>query len=122
MLHLGLFAAFFSVFRPGRVPALLALAGAAAGLGLLVRRGVQPHLRGLSSADDVLSNLLVTGFAGLAGATLVLPGASRFLPWAGAALLVYLPLGKLRHSVFFFLSRYHLGAFFGRRGTFPPTR
>jgi hypothetical protein len=35
-------------------------------------------------------------------------------------LLVYAPLGKIRHCLFFFSTRSQLGAFFGRRGTYPP--
>ena len=38
---------------------------------------------------------------------------------AAMVLLCYAPLGKIRHCLFFFLSRYHLGRHFGRRGTFP---
>lgn len=120
IFHLGVLSAFASLALPGRVLSLLGLAGAAAGLALLAKRVAVPHLRGLSNTDDYLSNLLVTLVATLAGAALFTPSAHRFLPWACTALLLYLPLGKLRHCAFFFLSRYHLGAFFGRRGTFPP--
>ena len=115
LFHLGAFAAFAALAWPSRPLAALSLAGAAAGLGLLGKRLATPQLRGLSNADDFISNLLVTGFAALAGL------APRLLPWAATALLVYIPLGKIRHCVFFFLSRYHLGAFFGRRGSFPPS-
>ncbi|BDU74078.1 hypothetical protein [Mesoterricola silvestris] len=114
--HLGIAAAFARVLVPSRLLSALALLGAAAGCALLVKRIAKPHLRGLSNADDFASNLLATAFA----ATAAVPAAERILPWACAALLVYIPLGKIRHCVFFFLSRYHLGAFFGRRGTFPP--
>jgi len=121
VFHLGVFAAFASLAWPSRPLAGLSLAGAAAGLGLLGKRLAMPHLRGLSNTDDFLSNLLVTGFTALAGLASLVPPAQRLLPWAATALLVYIPLGKIRHCVFFFLSRYHLGAFFGRRGCFPPS-
>lgn len=119
--HAGVFAAFLLLFLPGRALAVLALAGAFAGAALLAKRVLKPHLRGLSNADDFIANGLATGFAALAGASSFLPAAAQALPWWSAALLFYIPLGKIRHCVFFFLSRYHLGAFFGRRGTFPPT-
>jgi len=119
LLHAGLAAAFLLLFTPVRVLAAPALAGACAGAALLVKRALTPHLRGLSSADDFLANGLATGFAAVAGLSVLVPGTAPLLPWAGAALLFYVPLGKLRHCVFFFLSRWHLGAFFGRRGTFP---
>jgi hypothetical protein len=124
-MHAGLFAALASLvlrgpagssLSPVQLAAVaLSAAGAAAGLGLLAKRLLQPHLRGLSNADDFVSNLLVTLTCTLAAA------GSRLLPWAVTALLCYIPLGKLRHCVFFFLSRHHLGAFFGRRGVWPPT-
>ncbi len=34
-------------------------------------------------------------------------------------LLLYVPVGKLRHMVYFFAARYHLGLFYGRRGVWP---
>jgi hypothetical protein len=112
--HAGIAAAFALVFVHARALAAIALAGAAGGCILLAKRVVLPHLRGLSNADDFIANGLATAFAALAAL------APRLAPWAGAALLAYAPFGKIRHCAFFFLSRYHLGAFFGRRGTFPP--
>jgi hypothetical protein len=96
------------------VQALLGL-GTLGGLSLLLKRALKPELRGLSTPDDVLSNLLATAFVALA-----LFGPST--PWLLSAmlLLLYVPLGKLRHSLFFFVARRQLGAFFGRRGVFPP--
>ena len=121
VFHLGVFAAFLTLALPGRPQALLSLLGALAGLGLLGKR-LFTTLGSWSTGDDVLSNLLVTAVCAMAGATLILPAAQGALPWAVIVLLVYIPLGKIRHCVFFFLSRYHFGAFFGRRGTFPPGR
>lgn len=96
------------------VKVLLGL-GTLSGLGLLLKRALKPELRGLSTPDDVLSNLLATAFVALA-----LFGSST--PWLLSAMLLlfYVPLGKLRHSLFFFVARRQLGAFFGRRGVFPP--
>lgn len=116
--HAGVASAFLLLFKPAAPLAALALTGAAAGAALLARRLLKPDLRGLSGADDFVANGLATGFAALAGASSFLPAAARILPWWCAALLFYVPLGKIRHCVFFFTSRYHLGAFFGRRGTF----
>ena len=118
VFHAGVASAFLLLFRSWAGLAAVALAGAAAGAGLLARRLLEPHLRGLSGADDFVSNGLATGFAALAGVSPFLPAAARILPWGCAALLFYVPLGKLRHCAFFFVSRTHLGAFFGRRGTF----
>jgi hypothetical protein len=35
-------------------------------------------------------------------------------------LMLYTPVGKLRHMIYFFAARFHLGFFFGRRGVWPP--
>jgi len=93
---------------------LLAL-GAMGGLSLLLKRVFTKELRGLSHPDDFLANFLTTIFVALA---LAGPGT----PWLLSAilLLLYVPLGKIRHCLFFFVARRHLGVFFGRRGVFPP--
>jgi nitrate reductase gamma subunit len=98
----------------------VAAAGALAGLGLLGKRIASPVLRGLSSPDDYVANVLTTTFAALAALAAFLPGAREAWFVAGAALLVYVPVGKIRHCLLFFPARYELGRFFGRRGTFPP--
>jgi hypothetical protein len=132
--HLGVFAAFgyllLLLFGDGaaRGPAgvsaallgVLLFAGVIGGLGLLVRRYVTAHLRGLSVPDDAVANVLTTGFVALAGARLRSPAAEPALLAAAMLLLCYVPVGKIRHCVFFFVSRRHLGRHFGRRGTFPP--
>jgi hypothetical protein len=100
--------------------AALALAGGACGLALLAKRAFKAHLRGLSVPDDFVSNGLTSLFALLAGAQLLAPGLTRAWLAEAVLLLAYAPLGKIRHCLFFFPTRYHFGAFFGRRGTFPP--
>lgn len=100
--------------------AAVTLLGLSCGVALLAKRLWHAELRALSHPDDVVSNVLASGLSLGALAWLGADAAlSGFLLW-GTALLVYLPLGKLRHAAFFFLARRHLGAFFGRRGIFPP--
>lgn len=128
--HLGVFAAFgyLSLLLLGVDVAPAAaggfgvpmLAGALGGAGLLARRSASASLRGLSVPDDAIANLLTTGFVALAWLRLRQPAAEPALLIAAMLLLCYVPLGKIRHCVFFFLSRRHLGRHFGRRGTFPP--
>jgi hypothetical protein len=36
-----------------------------------------------------------------------------------AFLFLYIPFGKLKHTVYFFSSRIYLGKFFGKRGVWP---
>lgn len=99
---------------------LLTLAGGMAGLGLLLKRGLNSQLRGLSSPDDFVANLLSSLFVLLAFLASFGPAAEAIWMSEAILLLLYAPLGKIRHCLFFFTTRYHLGAFFGRRGTFPP--
>lgn len=93
---------------------LLAL-GTLGGVTLLLKRLLKSELRGLSHPDDFLSNLLATAFVALA-----LSGWTTAWMLSAILLLFYVPLGKIRHCFFFFVARRHLGAFFGRRGVFPP--
>jgi hypothetical protein len=106
---------------PGlRVAGALGVAGALAGGGLLVRRITRPVLRAISHPDDFLANALATSFAALAFARTVTPAAEPAFLAAAMLLFLYVPLGKIRHCAFFFLSRIHAGALFGRRGVLPP--
>jgi len=98
--------------------ALAALFGAAlaCGLGLLVKRQVASQLRAISVPDDLIANLLVDVALAAALAAALVPGAVPLFQLAGAALLVYAPLGKLRHMLFLVTSRRLWGAYYGRRG------
>jgi len=107
--------AFAAALRPVFVLSLLA------GLALFVRRLRSADLRAMSAPDDfvaVLSTCALLALAATAGGT---DGRGAFLVYAGFFLL-YLPLGKLRHAVFFFLARTDYGARMGYRGVYPPAR
>jgi len=99
---------------------LLTLLGSLGGLGLLLRRALGSTLRGLSRPDDFVANLLTTGFVGLAFLRTFWPALETVFLIETMVLLLYIPLGKIRHCLFFFPTRYHSGSFFGRRGTYPP--
>lgn len=89
----------------------------AAGLFILIKRVAVRKLRILSNPDDYLSNLLVTLFQIFT--FIRLAGGESFAPVyhiISALLLLYMPLGKLKHLVYFFAARYQLGIFYGRRG------
>jgi hypothetical protein len=123
--HLGLFTALAllvadlvglpSPFPFQRLCQVCLAAGTVGGLSLLLKRIFQAELRGLSGPDDYLSNLLVTVFMVLA-----LTGPSMIWLVSAMVLFAYAPLGKIRHCLFFFTTRAAFGAFFGRRGVFPP--
>jgi hypothetical protein len=128
--HGGIFSAFALLFlslMPDAVPAsvsaalaLVAAVGAVAGLGLLGRRALTGHLRTISRPDDWVANLLATAFAALGALATAAPTVRPAFWTAAIVLLLYVPVGKIRHCVFFFLTRLRFGAFFGRRGVLPP--
>lgn len=101
---------------------ILMAAGFLAGAGLLIKRAVKPVLRHISCPDDFIANLLVDLFI-LCGllALRVEAVVPVFLAVSIVAFL-YMPLGKIRHCVFFFYSRILFGSYFGRRGVLPGTR
>jgi hypothetical protein len=128
--HLGVYAslAALALALAGVTPGGAALAalrvlsplGAAAGAVLLARRATERHLRALSCPDDFAANALTTLFAALTFAATLTPAAEPARALAAMALLLYVPLGKIRHCVFFFSTRAHSAAHFGRRGVLPP--
>jgi hypothetical protein len=131
LLHVGVAGSFLTVLlslsplSPAIPWARLVLApaggvGLVAGLFLLTKRLVTAELRAISPPDDYLAGLMVAallagGLAFWAGA--LGAGALRIL---AAILLLYLPLGKLRHAVFFYLARADLSGRLGFRGVIPP--
>jgi hypothetical protein len=101
--------------RPIVVLALLA------GIYLFARRIFSKDLRSMSAPDDYIAILATCGL--LASASLYPLHAQNpvgSLIYAGL-LFVYLPLGKLRHVVFFFVARGDYGRRLGYRGVYPPT-
>lgn len=89
---------------------------------LLFRRVLSKDLKGLSTPDDFISNALTSTFQLLTLLHLVWPtnGVVTALYYIVCALLfVYMPFGKLRHAVYYFAARYHLGFFYGWRNVWP---
>jgi hypothetical protein len=96
--------------------AILTGFGAAMGIAGALMRVVEHNLRAISTLDDHASVWLVTIF--LAAMTIAL-GATAFVPamWVIAAvMLVYAPLGKIRHCIYFYFGRLFFGIHIGRRG------
>jgi hypothetical protein len=99
--------------------AILLIVSAICGLSILIKRISVSKLRNLSNPDDYISNVLVTGFHILLTITIL---NNRILPVLliySTVLFLYLPIGKLRHTIYFFTSRIHLGFFYGWRGVWP---
>ena len=129
LYHAGIFAMLACLVvsvtpaRPAR-PVAIALAALfaaalAVGLALLAKRRLDPTLRAISVPDDVVSNLLVDAALGGALWAALAPAALPAFQLAGAVLLLYAPLGKLRHMLFLLTSRRLWGSYYGRRGVLP---
>ncbi len=105
--------AAFALTRP------LAFLGLIAGVILLVRRSISWTLRAISTPDDYISivaTCLLLATAGFFAGT----RAHAVFVLCAILVLLYLPLGKLRHAVFFYAARIDLGRRLGHRGVYPP--
>jgi hypothetical protein len=104
---------------PGLVRDVLALAsglGALLGVAGILMRRLEPNLRALSTFDDLLAVGLVTLFQAAWALALAWPWVLPAAYLLATVMLVYVPLGKIRHCIYFFFSRRFFGAFIGRRG------
>ena len=92
-----------------------AFLGAAGG----IMRIVEYNLRGLSLPDDHFAVWLTTLF--IMAAALAVINDAFVIPMyiVSAVTFIYIPLGKIRHCLYFFFSRIFFGKFFGRRAVFP---
>lgn len=89
------------------------------GVGILLKRLIVLKLRRLSNPDDYISNLLVTAFHFITGIYVAFGFGETGYYLSAAILLLYFPIGKLKHAIYFFAARYHLGFFYGWRGVWP---
>lgn len=115
----GLGPRLVSLGWPVRVVLLL---GLFCGLGLLVKRLTSKRMRALSVPEDYLANLLGGAMVAAALIALSRPTWLHGLHLVTAALLLYLPLGKLRHVIHLVVSRLYLGRGLGRRAVLPTAR
>lgn len=122
MFYLNENETFFKVLI--RVLVSLWLISGCCGLALLLKRFFSEKLRSFSTLDDYLSNALTTLFHFASAGFLFWIGESLLLLYFLSATIffLYMPLGKLRHALYYFFARYHLGFFYGRRGVWPPRR
>ncbi|HPR64817.1 MAG TPA: hypothetical protein PK014_11405 [Thermoanaerobaculia bacterium] len=98
----------------------IVMAGLISGFSLLIKRGVFRSLRSISVPDDFLSNILVNLFLVFTFSWILAPQTLPWLYGAAALLFFYIPAGKIRHCMYFFLSRRFLAIDLGRRAVFPP--
>jgi len=132
LYHLGTFLAIFTffIFLAGfnltgvikTVVSLFLAVTSISGLFILLNRALSSSLRSLSNPDDYISNVLVTLFQGCTIAAMYFTSFQATYFLITSLLLLYLPVGKLRHAVYFFNARYHLDYFFGYRGNWDPLK
>jgi hypothetical protein len=124
--HIGIFAGLAALLASpwfDRLPEIVRIPFAVvAGLGAVmgaaggVMRIAEHNLKAISTPDDHAAVWLVTLFLAAMTAALV---SMAFVPvmWlVSAAMLVYAPLGKIKHCIYFYFGRLFYGAHLGRRG------
>ena len=82
-------------------------------------RIAEHNLKGLSLPDDHFAVWLTTTFIALAGLALINKMFVIPMYLVSAITFIYIPLGKIRHCLYFFFSRTFFGKFFGRRAVYP---
>ncbi len=92
------------------------------GIAILIKRIAKSQLRKLSSFDDYFSNIITTAMQIVTIIYLLLPTTSILYYIVISILFIWMPLGKIKHVMFFFFARFHLGFFYGRRGAWPPAK
>ncbi|MGE5074182.1 MAG: hypothetical protein ACM3MF_12205 [Anaerolineae bacterium] len=127
--HVGIFAAIVALIASPfwnmlNRPLLVVLAGVLLVGALLgaaggVLRIVELNLRRLSLPDDHFAVWLTTLFMLVTAFGLISEAARVPMYVIAAATFVYIPLGKIRHCLYFFFSRTFFGKFFGRRAVYP---
>ncbi|MDD4492375.1 MAG: hypothetical protein PHV09_07615 [Bacteroidales bacterium] len=90
-----------------------------AGFAILIKRIINKDLKSLSGLDDYISNGVTSLVQLFTAVYLLIPDAETFYYLSVALFFIWLPLGKTKHLLFFFFARYHLGFFYGWRGTWP---
>ena len=129
--HIGIFAAIGAlILSPfwGILPAFLAgilfwllMLGAVLGAAGGIMRITEQNLRELSLPDDHFAVWLTTIFISVTALALINRVFLIPMYMVSAITFIYVPMGKIRHCLYFFFSRTFFGRFFGRRAVFPHT-
>lgn len=96
--------------------------GAVFGFAGIFMRLAGPNERALSLPDDYASVFLSSMFITLAFATLLWNWVLPAFYLMTGILAAYIPLGKIRHCVYFFYSKFFFGLGFGKRGVLHPSK
>jgi len=114
-----LIAVFPHIKAPSLVSSPILIISILCGLFLLFRRILSVQLRSMSSFEDYFSIIMTLYFLAAAFAHENGTINTGIYLINASILYIYLPLGKLRHALFFFIARADYGARLGYRGTYP---
>ena len=106
-------ASLILIFRWGAAVGLLS------GMALFLKRILLPVIRKISCPDDFAANLLVDVFLAFTVIRTYVESFAPFYYLVAIVMLLYIPVGKIRHCFFFFYAKMLLGSFYGRRGVLP---
>ena len=90
------------------------------GFTLLFKRIFLPIMRKISCPDDFAANTIVDLFLIFAFVHTYSVKATPLFFLLAMVMFLYIPVGKIRHCIFFFYARILFGLFYGRRGVLPP--
>ncbi|MEN6618416.1 MAG: hypothetical protein ABFC28_02810 [Rikenellaceae bacterium] len=131
--HIGTFATLFlfilftvfsmlSIVIPANASSIISAAllfTSLSGFSILGKRFLNKELRSLSGLDDYISNILTSMAQLTTAAYLLFPSMEIIYYITMALLFIWMPIGKTKHLLYFFFARFHLGFFYGWRGTWP---
>lgn len=126
VFHIGIFAGLAALIAspwfdaiPFAVRALFAiLVGFSAIMGAAggVMRIAEHNLRGISTPDDHAAVWLVSLWLGVMAIALVFVPLIPAMYIVSAVMLLYAPISKIRHCIYFYFARLFYGLHIGRRG------
>lgn len=126
VFHIGIFAGLGALIAspwfdaiPFAVRALFAiLVGFSAIMGAAggVMRIAEHNLRGISTPDDHAAVWLVSLWLGVMAIALVFVPLIPAMYIVSAVMLLYAPISKIRHCIYFYFARLFYGLHIGRRG------
>jgi hypothetical protein len=124
--HIGIFAGLAALLASpwfDRLPDMVRILFAVVtGLGTImgaaggIMRIVEENLKAISTPDDHAAVWLVTLFLGAMTVALLSPVWVPAMWLVSAAMLVYAPVGKIKHCIYFYFGRLFFGTHLGRRG------
>ncbi|HRT84024.1 MAG TPA: hypothetical protein P5523_05240 [Bacteroidales bacterium] len=100
-----------------QVVAIILIPAIISGFSVLFKRVFSKKLKIISGPDDYISNLLTTSAQLFTAICLFFPDTAPAYYIVMTLFFLWLPFGKTRHLLYFFFARYHLGYFYGWRGT-----